>query len=286
MSVPDDDNARSAILRTFVAFREELDDYNDRRERLIKSSRDITNLSKKVIFLLHRVINTDSASDDRTLSLHAAQEGRKKLGEVQLLFKAMRPELTGDRFWRYQHSVSPGLQEYIEALSFAYYIEHGMLITYADVQRSLSDEEDGLYFPLPVSDYLLGVSDLTGELMRFAISSISKRGPGRSKASEVSSFVRGCKADFDGFTPHVRELSKKQHVTQQSLLKIEQAAYTITVRSSEYDLPPEMLDDIVGRHISRFSHGHPADRGTDYPSSSRKRHRHGGDSDDERDLDH
>ena len=36
MSVPDDDNARSAILRTFVAFREELDDYNDRRERLIK----------------------------------------------------------------------------------------------------------------------------------------------------------------------------------------------------------------------------------------------------------
>lgn len=100
-----------------------------------------------------------------------------------------------------------------------------------------------------MSDYLLGVSDLTGELMRFAISSISKRGPGRSKASEVSSFVRGCKAgepahsscdrgrtpcirslvwtdrfgaDFDGFTPHVRELSKKQHVTQQSLLKIEQ----------------------------------------------------------------
>lgn len=108
-----------------------------------QSSRDITNLSKKVIFLLHRVINTESASDDRTLSLHAAQEGRKKLGEVQLLFKAMRPELAGDRFWRYQHSVSPGLQEYIEALSFAYYIEHGTLITYSDVQRSLSDEEDG-----------------------------------------------------------------------------------------------------------------------------------------------
>ena len=108
-----------------------------------QSSRDITNLSKKVIFLLHRVINTESASDDRTLSLHAAQEGRKKLGEVQLLFKAMRPELAGDRFWRYQHSVSPGLQEYIEALSFAYYIEHETLITYADVQRSLSDEEDG-----------------------------------------------------------------------------------------------------------------------------------------------
>ncbi len=31
------------------------------------------------------------------------------------------------------------------------------------------------------------------------------------------------------------------------------AAYTIVVRSSEYDLPPEILDDIVARAISHFS---------------------------------
>ena len=31
------------------------------------------------------------------------------------------------------------------------------------------------------------------------------------------------------------------------------AVYTLTVRSSEYDLPPEILDDIVVRSISRFS---------------------------------
>ena len=49
------------------------------------------------------------------------------------------------------------------------------------------------YFPLTVSDYLLGLSDLTGELMRFAISGIARRG-GRKKASEVCAFVRGCKA--------------------------------------------------------------------------------------------
>lgn len=49
------------------------------------------------------------------------------------------------------------------------------------------------YFPLPVEDYLLGLSDLTGELMRYAISAISQRG-GRSKANEVCVFVRNCKA--------------------------------------------------------------------------------------------
>lgn len=49
------------------------------------------------------------------------------------------------------------------------------------------------YFPLTVSDYLLGLSDLMGELMRYAISGIGKRG-GRQKSSEICTFVRNCKA--------------------------------------------------------------------------------------------
>lgn len=46
--------------------------------------------------------------------------------------------------------------------------------------------------PLTISDYLLGLSDLTGELMRFAISGLSRRG-GRAKAMNVCAFVRSCK---------------------------------------------------------------------------------------------
>ena len=45
---------------------------------------------------------------------------------------------------------------------------------------------------VPYEDYLLGVSDLTGELMRFAITAMSRKG-GRRLAKEVSEFVRNCK---------------------------------------------------------------------------------------------
>jgi predicted translin family RNA/ssDNA-binding protein len=34
----------------------------------------------------------------------------------------MSIELEGENFWQYQKMVSPGLQEYIEALSFAQYL--------------------------------------------------------------------------------------------------------------------------------------------------------------------
>ena len=43
-------------------------------------------------------------------------------------------------------------------------------------------------------------------------------------------------------------------------LRFVSAAYAIVVRSSEYDLPKEMLDDIVAKSISKFTgndgHGH------------------------------
>jgi len=38
---------------------------------------------------------------------------------------------------------SPGLEEYIEGLSFLHYLEHGNLITLEEVQSTLSDTENG-----------------------------------------------------------------------------------------------------------------------------------------------
>ncbi|CAK5280092.1 unnamed protein product [Mycena citricolor] len=235
----------------FEEFRGDLDDANDRRERLIKASRDVTNISKKAIFLLFRIVLEETSEDDAALSRRAAKNGYSKLVEARALFAQMRPELAGDRFWRHQRQVSPGLQEYIEALSFAHYLEHRTLITFEQVQASLCDSE-GPFFPLTTSDYVLGLSDLTGELMRFAISNLSRRG-GRAKANDVCAFVRGCKADFEQFVPHVRELRKKQSVTTNSLEKIEAAAYAVSVRSSEYDLPSDVLDDLVAQATLKFT---------------------------------
>lgn len=77
--------------------------------------------------------------------------------------------------------------------------------------------------------------------------------------------------DFERMTPYVRDLRKKQYVTAQSLEKIEDgscslrlsdssrlsclslAAYAIAIRSSEYDLSQDILDDIVARSVSGYA---------------------------------
>lgn len=43
------------IIKDFRRYSAMLDDKNDRHERLVKASRDITIESKRIIFLLHRI---------------------------------------------------------------------------------------------------------------------------------------------------------------------------------------------------------------------------------------
>lgn len=83
----------------------------------------------------------DPDQDDLALSKDAAQQGYAKLREVQDIYARLRIDLEGDKFWRYERQVSPGLQEYIEALSFAHYLDHGTLITFGEVQNTLRDLE-------------------------------------------------------------------------------------------------------------------------------------------------
>lgn len=56
------------------------------------------------------------------------------------MLRSIARELAGPRFWRYAQNISGGLQEYIEALSFVHYIEHGRLVSYERVQAILCDD--------------------------------------------------------------------------------------------------------------------------------------------------
>lgn len=69
-----------------------------------------------------------------------AKIANPKLTQIEHIFVTMKPDLEGDQFWRYQRVVSPGLQEYIEALSYTHYLTHDSLITWEQVQHRLSDE--------------------------------------------------------------------------------------------------------------------------------------------------
>ncbi|KAJ3284257.1 hypothetical protein HK104_010026, partial [Borealophlyctis nickersoniae] len=209
------------------------------RERLIKISRDITIASKRVIFLLHRQENSISNSDRERILEDARAEQRK----IAKLFERAAPDLQGNDFYKHHRSIGPGYEEYIEAASFLVYIERGELVTKQELEQNLVDDSGNQILPITDEDYLLGLADLTGELMRYCINIVG-RGE-HEKAAEVRNFLRTMKDDYEILNfPLVR---RKMGVMRSSLQKVEDACYAIKVRGSEY--PPEyFLEHDAWRH--------------------------------------
>ncbi|WFD33749.1 hypothetical protein MCUN1_000564 [Malassezia cuniculi] len=169
------------MQHAFEQFRDEIDAYNDKRERLIKLSRDITIQSKKTIFHLHRfdanLVWPYDASANEKLVLEAHEQLNKvyallhKCGEDEGLASdgAASPEMH-----RFEKCIGASLEELVEAASFLYFVEHGELMPLEHIQQKLSDGTRQHIFLSPLR-YILGISDLTGELMRFAINSATTK---------------------------------------------------------------------------------------------------------------
>ncbi|XP_062375844.1 translin-associated protein X [Sardina pilchardus] len=245
-------NPSSAVLCSFKAFQQELDTKHDKYERLVKISRDITIESKRTIFLLHRVTSVPNVEE-------VLEEADGKLDSVRQKIGQIAEELRGEDLYQFHRAFTPGIQEYVEAVSFQHFIRHRTLISLEEINARLvfmrgektdakSDEEVAvrqepavLTFQVTPTDYLLGVADLTGELMRMCISSVGNGD--MDTPFQLGGFLREV---HDGFAyigntgPY--EVSKKLHTLRQSLAKVEDACYTLRVRGSE--IPKHMLADV------------------------------------------
>ncbi|KAI1500149.1 Translin [Biscogniauxia marginata] len=148
---------RNAYTSMFESFRDELDEHHDRRMRIGKVSRDVTALSKKIIFSLQRVRKLSQPLPARIQS-----ETDERLREIAGLLASVEPDVRGANRHRYPLIC---LEELVEAVAFAHYLRHQALATPAQAQAQ-GALPPGI--PLTPADYVFGVFDLTGEMMRFA----------------------------------------------------------------------------------------------------------------------
>lgn len=240
----------SPTMRLFQTYQTELDLKYDKHERLIKKSRDLTIESKRIIFLLHRVTSSGNKAgilkeaEDRLSSLFT-----NVINEIAL-------ELNKREVYQYIKAFTAGLQEFVEAVSFYHYIKNGSLITLDEVYNPdfivLSSEvsenelqKERIKAELPLSDllapidYVLGIGDLTGELMRKCINSV-----GAGDMDEPFKLCFLLQSIYDGLlvcTNHSKELKRKVYTLKSSLQKVENACYAIKIRGTE--TPKHMLAD-------------------------------------------
>lgn len=93
---------------------------------------------------------------------------------VDTNFKAIASELQGQDHYLYHRAYTWGLQEFIEAVVFCQFSKTDGIGTWQDINKTFKyqDELKEFYLLFPQYDFILGIADFTGELMRKCINSL------------------------------------------------------------------------------------------------------------------
>jgi len=180
--------------RKFDAMRKELEKFDKDREKAIEQSRKVIQLSKQVIYAVQRD------------GLHEAEKKSVLLKEAVAKLPAAFVD-TG--------MVTAARQEYAEAMTFLQVIK-------SDVLPSAQD------LGLSSYEYLLGICDLTGELMRKAINYVIKEKT--EKAEKLRDVVDEIYHQFLKFNLRNGELRKKSDQIKWNLEKLDNVMYDLKVK--------------------------------------------------------
>ena len=133
--------------KEFGKIRKEIAAFDAKRESIIQQSREIINLSKRIIYALHR-------NDIKSASSHVKDIEKKKTSLEHVSLDTSINQVA--------------LQEYVEALCYYHFVKSKKIPTKA----SLNVDNES---------YLMGLCDLTGELVRKAVNEVINKNYERIK---------------------------------------------------------------------------------------------------------
>ncbi len=181
----------------FQEIRKELDEFEKKREEIIQKSRKIIQLSKQVIYAAQR--------DELNESEKALKEMKKEL-----------KDLGNHSFDTDLHKTA--LQEYVEAVCYFEFVKN---------ERIPTSKEIGVNSEY----YLLGICDLTGELVRKAVNDVINKNYDDFK--KIKNLVEEIYGEFLKFNFRNGELRKKSGSIKWNLKKLEDMEYELKMRRKE-----------------------------------------------------
>ncbi|MBW2995071.1 hypothetical protein KY312_01860 [Candidatus Woesearchaeota archaeon] len=185
--------------KDFQEMRNKIEKYDEKREELIKESRDVLKLSKQIVYSIHRnelVIAEKNVKVIKELTKKLADKVKKD------------PKLDIGSF-------KTAVQEFVEAVCYYYYVKSKKLPTHKEL--NVGSEY-----------YLLGVCDLTGELVRNAVNAGIKSET--KKVIEIKEFVEELYDELMQFDFRNSELRKKADQVKWDLKKLDDLVFSLKVK--------------------------------------------------------
>jgi len=250
------EKAEGALTELFQQYQVELDTRNDTQERIYKCARDVIIESKRVIFTLQRCARADTEQWDAILS-----EAREKMELIKTKTVTIRQLMMAfnDQFI-FQRAYDFGLEEFIEAIGFYWFLAHDRMPTHAEIEKEINiDEENVPLLQIDPAVYVFGLADVAGEVMRFTTSTIDPAVT--HKSVNFLRHLHSCYVSLEEKKLIYRTKSMHQKVTvmMQSLTKLEHLAYRIKIRQLEFgDESSDQIMEMLKRDLSERRAGQDA----------------------------
>lgn len=180
--------------KDFLEIRKKLGLIEEKREESIQKSREIIKVSKEIIYALHR---------------NDIKNAEEEIKKIKSLLSKLPPRASGTSM----NSVAQ--QEYVEAMCFYGFVKQQKIPTGA--QLKVNTEE-----------YLMGLCDLTGELVRKAVNEAIKQN--YKMVYDIKELVEEIYGEFLHFNLRNSELRKKSDSIKWNLNKLEDLMLSIKLR--------------------------------------------------------
>lgn len=177
-------------------------DYAEKRRDVIKAAGDALHIAKRSIFAMHR--------DDM-------KEAKDKLQQSEKILKDLHKKYKSNPALLEEGSMKEALEEFVEAQ-----------LLYRFLSKKGLGEIKGL--PIPGEVFIGGLADVPGELHRYSIKVATERNMKAAiECKKAAEEIVGILIEFN-LTKYLRN---KFDQAKQSLRKIEQVVYELSLRSDE-----------------------------------------------------
>jgi len=240
--------SEGAFTSLFTEYRNELDTKNDTQEQIYKCARDVIIESKRVIFTLQRCARSEEW--DVILS-----EACTRMHEIKTKIVQIRRHLTQWDQHIFQRAYDFGIEEFIEAIGFYWFLKFGCMPSQAEIENEINLKEDGVdNMTIDSTVYVFGLADVAGEIMRFTTSTIDP-----AVAAKSVKFMRDLSDCYvslrdKGLIYRTKNMSQKVNTMMSSLTKIEHLCYRMTIRRLEFGEENEqMMKEMLRRDLNAKS---------------------------------
>lgn len=216
------------ISEIFNSFQDYLNNEEELREEIRAIVRNLEKSARDILMILQNIHNENNMEENIIVSQYCTTS-RELFIDVRKNYAKLAEVVPRDQYYRFYEQWRFVTQKLCFLASLIIYLEIKVLVTKETVAEILgvkNNREDG--FHLDLEDYLMGLLQLSAELSRFAINSVTNGDYNRP--IEIARFVNDLNAGFRLLNLKNDSLRKRFDGLKYAVKKVEEVVYDLSIR--------------------------------------------------------